>query len=67
MAVLPLICWADYPGIYLLDIRKPKIHVPHPLLEVECGSGHRQVNLVARKPFAYSGDSDHLFWFYSIT
>jgi len=36
----PLLCRADYPGKYLLDIREPKTNFPHPLPEVECGSGH---------------------------
>ncbi len=50
MTVLPLHCWADYPIKYLPDILEPKIHLPHPLLEVECGGSYQQVDLVAGKP-----------------
>jgi len=51
MTMLVLICRADSPGKYPPEICKPKTNVPHPLLEVEGGSSHQQVDLIACKAF----------------
>ncbi len=42
--------WIQHPEEYPADILQLKIHLPHPLLEVECRSGHQQVDLIAVKP-----------------